>query len=92
MAAVAEPAGILMKVPCTQCGRRFLYRKTYNVMRRFCVDCAEERTAKSKLKFEAGKKGGPIRDPEEAEACRILQQIPDSVNWHSVLGRISASC
>ncbi len=88
--AKSSTSGTWVKVPCTQCGKDFPYFKTYHVVRKFCELCAEKRITKSKQNFEEEKKKGVSRTPEDAEAFRILKQIPDAVNWNSILNRVAS--
>ncbi len=91
MAMLASP-GVLVRIPCSQCNKKFPYYRTSNVVRRFCTTCAEARTTKSKQRFEEEKKKGLSRNPEDVEALRVLRHIPDIVNWDKVLGSIAGAC
>lgn len=91
MGATTE-SGVWIVVTCLACPKKFNYFKTSNVHRRLCEKCAESRTAKSKQRFEETKKKGVARNPEEAEASRILKHIPDAVNWNNILGKVAATC
>jgi hypothetical protein len=86
--------GKWVRVKCAQekCHTEFRYKKTWTHSRKYCEDCARKRTAKSKQEFEKVKKTGVVRDPEDVESGRLLRQIPDAVNWHSLLTRVSAEC
>ena len=64
---------------CEQCRKTFPYIKRSNVIKKFCLKCAQERNTASKRSFEKNRRVKPSDDlgPRPKEVKQLLSDIPD---------------
>lgn len=70
------PEKRLFRLSCKACNKHFMYRKTTNVIRKYCKECAKVRTAASKRKYKEEQKM-MMDEVDTEEIKRSLQAIPD---------------